>query len=88
VIARLVVPIIILKPAMPSTVKHIFARQTEAMGLFVRTIGIERARTKNGLADAPSGIGLTLRDDHRGITIDAHRLPAPHTHLFTTVEQS
>jgi hypothetical protein len=41
---------------MPSTVEHIFARQKEAMGLFVRTIGIARARTNNnGLADAPNG---------------------------------
>src|SRR5262249_50859504 len=39
------------KSAIRSAVEHVFARQKGAMGLFVRTIGIARARTKIGLAN-------------------------------------
>src|SRR5689334_9432319 len=39
------------KSAMRSAVEHVFARQKGPMGLFVRTIGIARARTKIGLAN-------------------------------------
>ena len=38
------------KSAIRSAVEHVFARQKGAMSLFVRTIGIARARTKIGLA--------------------------------------
>src|SRR5690349_15184257 len=38
------------KSAIRSAVEHVFARQKGPMGLFVRTIGIARARTKIGLA--------------------------------------
>jgi hypothetical protein len=39
------------KSAVRSAVDHVFARQKGPMGLFVRTIGIARARTKIGLAN-------------------------------------
>ena len=39
------------KSAIRSAVEHVFARQKGPMGLFVRTIGIARARTKIGLAN-------------------------------------
>lgn len=32
-------------------VEHVFARQKSCMGLFVRTIGLARARTKIGMAN-------------------------------------
>jgi hypothetical protein len=34
-----------------SAIEHIFAEQKHRMGLFIRTIGIARARTKIGMAD-------------------------------------
>src|SRR4029077_3367032 len=39
------------KSAVRSAVEHVFARQKGPMGLFIRTIGIVRARTKIGLAN-------------------------------------
>jgi transposase, IS5 family len=39
------------KSAVRSAVEHVFARQRGPMGLFIRTIGITRARTKIGLAN-------------------------------------
>ena len=39
------------KSAVRSAVEHVFARQKGPMDLFVRTIGIARARTKIGLAN-------------------------------------
>jgi IS5 family transposase len=39
------------KSAVRSAVEHVFARQKGPMGLFVRTIGLARARTKIGLAN-------------------------------------
>jgi IS5 family transposase len=39
------------KSTIRSAVEHVFARQKGPMGLFVRTIGIARARTKIGLAN-------------------------------------
>jgi transposase, IS5 family len=38
------------KSAVRAAVEHVFARQKGPMGLFIRTIGIVRARTKVGLA--------------------------------------
>ncbi len=34
-----------------SRIEHVFAQQKSRMGLFVRTIGIARARTKIGIAN-------------------------------------
>jgi hypothetical protein len=39
------------KSAVRSAVEHVFARQKGPMGLFVRTIGIARAKTKIGLVN-------------------------------------
>src|SRR4051794_33835184 len=39
------------KSAVRSAVEHVFAQQKGPMGLFIRTIGIARARTKIGLAN-------------------------------------
>ena len=39
------------KSAVRSAVEHVFARQKGPMGLFIRTIGIARARTKIGFAN-------------------------------------
>jgi transposase, IS5 family len=39
------------KSAIRSAVEHVFARQKGPMGLFIRTIGIARAKTKIGLAN-------------------------------------
>jgi transposase, IS5 family len=39
------------KSTVRSAVEHVFARQKGPMGLFIRTIGIARARTKIGLAN-------------------------------------
>jgi IS5 family transposase len=38
------------KSAGRAAVEHVFARQKCPMGLYIRTIGIARARTKIGLA--------------------------------------
>jgi len=39
------------KSAVRALAEHVFAHQKERMGLFVRTIGLDRARTRIGLAD-------------------------------------
>ena len=39
------------KAKIRSRVEHVFAEQKARMGLFVRTIGIARAKTKIGLAN-------------------------------------
>ena len=39
------------KSKIRSRVEHVFAEQKARMGLFVRTIGIARARVKIGLAN-------------------------------------
>jgi IS5 family transposase len=39
------------KSTIRSAVKHVFARQKGPMGLFIRTIGLARARTKIGLVN-------------------------------------
>ena len=39
------------KSAVRAAVEHVFARQKGPMGLYIRTIGIARARTKIGLAN-------------------------------------
>jgi hypothetical protein len=40
-----------LKSKVRSRVEHVFAEQKSRMGLFIRTIGIERATTKIGMAN-------------------------------------
>jgi transposase, IS5 family len=41
------------RSAVRSAVEHVFAGQKHRMGLFIRTIGIARARIKIGLANLP-----------------------------------
>ncbi|TWI16339.1 hypothetical protein IQ26_07721, partial [Mesorhizobium tianshanense] len=47
-------------------VEHVFAQQKSRMGLFVRTIGIARARTKIGMANL--AYNLTRFVWHQGRT--------------------
>ena len=39
------------KSTVRAAVEHVFARQKGPMGLYIRTIGLARARTKIGLAN-------------------------------------
>ena len=39
------------RSAIRAPIEHIFACQKDKMGLFIRTIGLARARTKIGLAN-------------------------------------
>ena len=39
------------KSVVRAAVEHVFARQKGPMGLYIRTIGLARARTKIGLAN-------------------------------------
>jgi transposase, IS5 family len=39
------------RSAIRAPIEHIFAYQEDKMGLFIRTIGLARARTKIGLAN-------------------------------------
>ncbi|WP_339348528.1 hypothetical protein [uncultured Sphingomonas sp.] len=39
------------RAAVRTRIEHLFARQKEQMGLFIRTIGIARAEVKVGLAN-------------------------------------
>ena len=50
-------------------VEHVFAQQKSRMGLFVRTIGITRARTKIGMANLV--YNLTRFVWHQGRTASA-----------------
>ena len=50
-------------------VEHVFARQKSQMNLFIRTIGIERARVKIGMANI--AYNLTRYVWHQGRTAPA-----------------
>ena len=52
-------------------VEHVFAQQKSRMGLFVRTIGMARARTKIGMANL--AYNLTRFVWHQGRTAPAGR---------------
>ena len=43
----------VTRSAVRSAVEHVFARQKHRMQLFIRTVGIARARIKIGMANAP-----------------------------------
>lgn len=47
-------------------VEHVFAQQKSRMGLFVRTIGIERARTKIGMANLAYNLSRYVWHQGRG----------------------
>jgi hypothetical protein len=63
------------KSAVRAAVEHVFARQKGPMGLFIRTIGIVRARTKIGLANLTYNMqrGLANAPGHSGLTRTTHR---------------
>ncbi len=39
------------KSKVRAKIEHVFAEQKSRMGLFIRTVGLDRARTKIGLAN-------------------------------------
>ena len=43
--------VVLAGAALQRAVEHVFAQQKSRMGLFVRTIGMARARTKIGMAN-------------------------------------
>lgn len=49
-----------VKSVIRSGVEHVFANQKSRMGLFVRTVGIQRAEMKIGLANLVYNIGRFL----------------------------
>ena len=51
-----------------AAVEHVFARQKGPMGLFIRTIGLARARVKIGMANIAYNIGrLVWQEKRRGL---------------------
>ena len=52
-----------------SAIEHVFARQKGPMGLFVRTVGIIRARAKIGLANL--AYNMTRYAWHKGRSVPA-----------------
>ncbi len=79
------------KSAVRSAVEHVFARQKGPMGLFIRTIGLARARTKvglanllynhaaGGLAGCPDRTNLTQRSANEAGRAAPHHRPNPPT---------
>lgn len=51
-----------------SAVEHVFAQQKDRMGLFIRTIGIERARAKIGLLNIAYNMGRLIFHQQRQVT--------------------
>ncbi len=51
-----------------SAVEHVFAQQKDRMGLFIRTIGIERAHAKIGLANIAYNMGRLIFHERRAAT--------------------
>lgn len=56
------------KSKVRSAVEHVFAQQKDRMGLFVRTVGIERARAKIGLANIAYNMGRLIFHERRAST--------------------
>jgi transposase, IS5 family len=56
------------KSRVRSAVEHVFAQQKDRMGLFVRTVGIERARAKIGLANIAYNMGRLIFHERRAST--------------------
>jgi IS5 family transposase len=50
-----------------SAVEHVFAQQKDRMGLFIRTIGIERARAKVGLVNIAYNMGRLVFHQQRRV---------------------
>ena len=53
------------KSAIRARVEHVFARQKDQMGLFVRTIGIARAEAKVTLANLAYNIDRLIFHERR-----------------------
>lgn len=56
------------RSAVRSKVEHVFAQQKDRMGLFIRTIGIERAKAKIGLANIAYNMGRLIFHERRAAT--------------------
>ncbi len=56
------------KSAVRTPAEHVFAHQKERMGLFIRTIGIERARTRIGLANLVCNIQRLMFHERKAVT--------------------
>lgn len=54
------------RSAVRSAVEHVFAGQKHRMGLFIRTIGIARARIKIGVANLAHNFQRLARLEERG----------------------
>lgn len=57
-------PFYVLTP-IRARIEHVFARQKDQMGLFIRTIGIARAETKIGLANLAYNIDRLIFHERR-----------------------
>ena len=53
------------KSAVRANVKHVVAHQKERMGLFVRTISLDQARTKIDLANLAYNFQCLIFHEHR-----------------------
>lgn len=53
------------KSKVRSAVEHVFAQQKDRMGLFIRTVGIERARAKVGLVNIAYNMGRLIFHQRR-----------------------
>jgi IS5 family transposase len=53
------------RSAVRARIEHVFARQKDQMGLFIRTIGIARAETKIGLANLAYNIDRLIFHERR-----------------------
>ena len=53
------------KSAIRARIEHVFARQKDQMGLFIRTIGISRAEAKIGLANLAYNIDRLIFHERR-----------------------
>ncbi len=56
------------RSAVRARVEHVFARQKDQMGLFVRTIGIARAEAKIALANIAYNIDRLVFHERRAAT--------------------
>lgn len=53
------------RSAVGARIEHVFARQKDQMGLFIRTIGITRAEVKVGLANLAYNIDHLIFHERR-----------------------
>ena len=53
------------KSKVRSAVEHVFAQQKDRMGLFIHTVGIERAKAKVGLTNIAYNMGRLIFHERR-----------------------